>query len=449
MARFDLLISGGEVATPEGLRRLDLAVLDGRVAAWLAPGTTADAADRMDAAGLVVMPGAVDAHVHFRDPGLTWKEDFASGTAAAAAGGVTTALVMPTDDPLTLTPGDLAAKRASAQGRLHVDIGLQALATGPDHVAALVAGGAVSIEVFLGDVPPALLVTDMGRFAAILEAAAAAGAVVGVTPADDGVIGAALAQVRPDGGTSDRLAFFRSRPPLSEAIGTAKAIATAAATKAAIHLRQVSCRDSLALLREARARGLDITGETTPHYLLLDEAAIERLGPVAKVLPPLRPEADMAALWAGLAAGDLAMVATDHAPHTEAEKAKGETDIWAAPGGFPGVQTLLPLMLDAVAAGRLDWARLVRLCCEAPAARFGLGARKGTLRPGMDADVVLVDPRRCQPVRDADQRSRARRTPFAGWELRGWPVATLLRGALAARDGQPVGAPRGQVLAPG
>lgn len=448
MGRFDLIIAGGEVATSEGLRRLDLAVSGGRVAGWLSPGTPADAARRIEAGGCVVMPGVVDAHVHFRDPGLTWKEDFASGSAAAVAGGVTTVMVMPTDDPLTVTPEDFAAKQAAARGRLHADVALQALATGPEHVGALAAAGAASVEVFLGDVPPPLLLADMGRFCAILDRARDAGVVVGVTPADDSVIAAALARLRPDGGPTDRLTFFRTRPPASEAIGMAKALAAAAATRAAIHVRQVSCAQSLAFLRDARLRGLDVTAETTPHYLLLSEETVEQLGPVAKVLPPLRPRPDLDAMWGGLADGAIDMVATDHAPHTEAEKARGDGDIWAAPGGFPGVQTLLPLMLDAIARGQLDWAGLVRACCEAPASRFGFGGRKGTLRPGADADIVLVDPHRRRQLRDEDQLSRARRTPFAGRQVQGWPLATLLRGELVAEEGRPVGPPRGEVLAP-
>ncbi|MDB5370927.1 MAG: Dihydroorotase [Roseomonas sp.] len=442
---FDLLVAGAAVATGQGLRRADLGIRAGEVAAWLEPGARAGARETIDATGLVVLPGLVDAHVHFREPGLEYKEGFFTGTAAAAAGGVTTAMVMPTDNPFTLTAADVAAKRDLAAGKLHVDIGLQAAATGAAQVAALAAAGVVSIEVFLGDIAPALLLNDTGRFAAILRAAREAGIVVGVTPADDGVIAAALAACR-DGG-DDRMAFFRSRPPLSEAAGTALAVAVADATGAAVHLRQISCRASLAFLREARMRGLDISAETTPHNLLLGEDEIREQGPFAKVLPPLRPQEDIDALWMALRDGTLDMVATDHAPHQEAEKRAGLEDIWAAPGGFPGVQTLLPLLLDAIAAGRMGWPDLLRLCCEAPARRFGLYPRKGSLEPGADADLVIVDAGRAGVIRNEDQLSRARITPFAGRRVTGWPVATVLRGQIVARDGKVVGAPRGRVLA--
>jgi dihydroorotase len=351
---------------------------------------------------------------------------------------------MPTDLPPTLTADDLRAKAALAAGRLHVDIGLQGLAVAPDHVVALAAAGAVSVEVFLGDMPPALLLRDSAVLAEVLVAAHAAGIVVGVTPADDAVIAAAEARLRRPG--ADPLDFYRSRPPLSEATGTARALAAAAATGAAVHLRQVSCRDSLVLVQASRARGLDVSAETTPHYLLLDETEIRRQGPFAKILPPLRGAADRTTLWEALRGGGLDMVATDHAPHTVAEK---QGDIWAAPGGFPGVQTMLPLLLDAVAEGRLGWGELVRLASTAPARRFGLWPRKGGLEPGADADLVLVDPGRREEIRDADQLSRAGRTPFAGRVVTGWPVATWLRGTCVMRDGAILGPPRGAVLARG
>jgi dihydroorotase len=200
------------------------------------------------------------------------------------------------------------------------------------------------------------------------------------------------------------------------------------------------------LVQASRARGLDVSAETTPHYLLLDETVIRRQGPFAKILPPLRGTADRAALWEALRGGGLDMVATDHAPHTVAEK---QADIWAAPGGFPGVQTMLPLLLDAVAEGRLGWGELVRLASAVPARRFGLWPRKGGLEPGADADLVLVDPLRRAEIRDADQLSRAGRTPFAGRVVTGWPVATWLRGGCVMQDGAILGPPRGIVLARG
>ncbi len=445
----DTLISGGRIATATGLVEADLGLREGRIAALLRPGEAATARQVVSAAGLLVLPGLVDAHVHFRDPGLTHKEDFGSGTAAAAAGGVTTALVMPTDLPPTRSAADLAAKRAAAAGRLHGDVGLQGLAVEGGPIAALAAAGAVSIEVFLGDMPPALMPRDDAALAAIAQACRSSGIVLGINPADDAVIAAAEARLltlrpRP---ASDPLDFFHSRPPASEARGIQRALALAAG--AALHLRQITCRDSLALLRQARERGLDVTAETMPHYLLLDETEIRRQGPFAKILPPLRQDADRAALWDALRDGTLDMVATDHAPHALAEKLPGLTDIWAAPGGFPGVQTLLPLMLDAVAAGRIGWSDLIRLCCEAPARRFGLWPRKGQLAAGADADFVLVDPSRGDVIRNADQLSRAGRTPFDGWAVTGWPVETWLRGVCVMRGGTQQGSCLGAVLGRG
>lgn len=439
---FDTLIRGGQIGTRDGLRAADLGISGGRVAAWLAPGAAATSAETIDAAGLVVLPGLVDAHVHFRDPGLTHKEDFASGSAAAAMGGVTTALVMPTDLPPTFTAADWHAKAALVAGCSFIDIGLQAAATGAEHIADLAKAGAVSIEVFLGDMPPTLLLRDDATLRDVMRACRVAGIVLGVTPADDAVIGPAEARLRRPGG--DPLDFFASRPPVSEANGTRRALAAAAQTGVALHLRQISCAESLALV--LRAQGIDLTAETTPHYLLLEAEEIRRQGPWAKILPPLRSVTDQEALWSALQPGrGLSMVATDHAPHTQAEKQAGVQDIWAAPGGFPGVQTLLPLLLDAVAQGRIGWGDLVRLASMAPAERFGL-ARKGSLELGADADFVLVDPARRMRISDAQQLSRAGRTPFAGREVTGWPLGTWLRGHRIADETGLLGPPRGAML---
>jgi dihydroorotase len=190
-----------------------------------------------------------------------------------------------------------------------------------------------------------------------------------------------------------------------------------------------------------------LSAEVTPHNLLLEGDAILRDGPAAKVLPPLRSAADRASVRAALGDGTIDIVATDHAPHLPEEKALGEENLWQAPGGFPGVQTWLPLMLHLVADGALDYPRLVSACCEAPARLFGLFPAKGTLRPGADADLVVVDPARPLVIRNADQLSRARATPFAGWTCPATPILTMLRGSVIARDGK-LTSPRGGRFVP-
>lgn len=447
MAIFDTLISGGTLVTPSGLAAADLGIREGRIVAWLAPGSEFDAAEHIDATGYYVLPGLVDAHVHFREPGPVHKEGFRRGSMAAAAGGVTTVMVMPTDDPLTLTAEGFAAKRRLAEGQIHVDVALQAAAVDSVGISALADAGAASFEIFLGDIPPALLMPDAGCLQRVLDAIGEAGAVAGITPADDGVIAAAVtaAQAAPK---SDRLAFFRSRPPLSEAVGIARAAAVARMTGTRVHLRQISCRASLEILAAARAVNSSLSAEVTPHNLLLTEDEITRQGPYAKVLPPLRTSDDVEAMWMGLQAGAIDIVATDHAPHTPAEKRAGMEDIWKAPGGFPGVQTLLPLLMAAVADGRIGWPDLVRHASERPARLFGFHPRKGHLGIGADADLVLVDPNRPMTIANEEQLSGAAITPFAGWNAPAKPVRTLLRGRTVMCDGRIEGPPSGAVVAP-
>jgi dihydroorotase len=442
----DLLVRRGRVVGENGIREQSIAIADGRVAALLSGGEEPAAREVVDAAGKLVLPGLVDSHVHFREPGLTHKEDFDSGSRAAAAGGVTTVMVMPTDNPFTLTPDDFAAKVELARGRCHVDFALQA-GLGPDrrHVGALAGLGAISFELFLSDLPPELLTEDAAELALGLAAVREAGGIAGVTPGNNGLYRRAAEIARREHGTAP-LAFARSRPPEAEALGVATACAAAALTGARVHLRQISCAASLRVLRALRTDL--VTAEVTPHNLVLDEADFVRLGVVAKVAPPLRGPADVAALRAALAAGALDVVATDHAPHHPDEKAAGAGDIWKAPGGFPGVQTFLPLMLRLVEQGVIDHAALVRTCCAGPARLFGLYPRKGALQVGSDADLVLIDPGRPFTIRDEDQQSKARNVPFAGLIVGATPVLACLRGTVIMREGRTVAPPIGRFLRP-
>jgi dihydroorotase len=420
---FDLLVEGGSVVEPGGLRRRTLAVQDGRIAALLEPGA-GEAKAKIDASGCIVLPGLVDAHVHFREPGLTHKEDFESGSRAAALGGVTTVMVMPTDKPMTQSAQQFVDKKALAQGRCRVDFALQAL-VGPDlsHVPSLAREGAVSFEIFLGLIDQKI--EDSARLVAALAAVRDAGGIAAVTPYDEGLAAAAPAL-----------------PPEVEAAGMARAICAQRIAGGRMHLRQVSSALGLAALALA---GPGVTSEVTPHNLLLTSETLTRLGAVAKVVPPLRSEDDTLAMRQALAAGRISIVATDHAPHTPQEKDAG---LAKAPGGFPGVQTMLPLLLKLVSDGTLSYADLVRVACEQPARIFGLYPRKGHVQPGADADLVLVDPSRPMQIRNADQASKAGRTPFDGWTVPATPRITLLRGEPVCLDGKIVGEPRGRFVSP-
>ena len=246
--------------------------------------------------------------------------------------------------------------------------------------------------------------------------------------------------------STDRSGFTRSRPPIAEALGVARVCLAAAETGARAHVRQVSCAESVNVLRALAPAQL--SSEVTPHNLTLDETELIRHGPVAKVAPPLRWSADIQAVRSALRDGTIGIVATDHAPHLPEEKHAGVLDIWKAPGGFPGVQTLLPLMLRLVDEGALDYPGLVRACCEGPSRLFGIYPGKGALEVGSDADIVIVDPSKPFTIRNEDQQSKARLTPFDGWTATATPVLALLRGKIVMRDGRPEGAAIGRFVMP-
>lgn len=438
---FETLISGAIVVNADGLNRSDVGIAGGKVVALVAPGDTAEAGTVIDASGCFLLPGLVDAHAHLRDPGLTHKEDFSSGTHAAALGGVTTVLDMPTDEPWTATHRQLADKMAIAEGRIHVDVGVQAVVSRDlSLIPGLLDLAPVSFELFTADVPDGFLFATLDDVAEALKAFAGTDTLVGISPGDQSIL--AGSTVRERSGTI--AAFLDSRPPLAEANGIARALVAAASAEARVHVRQIN--SELGVETWSRLRGIaDASVETTPQNLFFTASDYETQGGNLKASPPLRSPQDVDALRAALRAGLIDVVATDHAPHAPAEKAAPYAAFADIPGGMPGLQTLLPTMLRLVDQGLIALPDLVRMCSTNPAERFGLGRRKGRIGIGYDGDVLILDPRQCSTIANADQVSRAGYTPFEGWTVKARLANVLLRGREIVREGKLIGTALGTI----
>ncbi|HKF70471.1 MAG TPA: dihydroorotase family protein [Stellaceae bacterium] len=420
---------------------------DGRIAACLHGNDRASADVVIDARSRLLFPGFVDAHVHMRDPGQPQKEDFGSGSAAAAVGGITTVMCMPNTRPPIDSQSGFDHARKAGESRSFVDFALQA-AVHPSNqqaMASLWDEGVVSFETMLADGPAGEAYVDAARLLDMLAQAAALGTRVGVFAGNQPVIDAALDRLRKAGRT-DFPAFAESRPAISESLGLVQLIEARHATGAHVIARQVSTARGFEIVAAAKAQApASVLIEVTPHHLHLDATALAQLGPFAQMLPPLRSKADVAAAQAAAASGVVDFVGSDHAPHALAEK--DTADPWSCPSGTPGLDTLAPAVLDLAAGGIIAYAQVALLLAERPAQAFGLGDRKGRIAVGLDADLALVDPEATFRVTPEVIRSRAGRSPFEGLILRGRPVLTVLRGEVIAEDGKiAVDRPRGRLL---
>jgi allantoinase len=445
---YDLIVRGARVVRADGHSVADVGVADGQVVA-VERDLEGPAADAVDARGMVLLPGAVDAHVHLNDPGRADWEGFATGTAALAAGGTTTAIDMPLNAiPPTLDGASFAAKAAAARGVARVDVALWGgLVPGPlDRLDELAAAGAIGFKAFMSAsgveefeaADDLTLLEGMGR-------AARLGLPVAVHAESDVVTARLAARAVAAGRTSMR-DYLASRPVVAELEAIGRAIAFAQETGCSLHVVHVSTGRGVALVAAARARGVDVTCETCPHYLVLDEEDAVALGAAAKCAPPLRPAVELEELWDRVLAGDVDLVATDHSPSPASLKQTGD-DAFAAWGGIPGAQTLIALMYNGgVVARGLELERLGMLVAGMPALRFGLAPAKGAIAVGADADMVVVDPGQDWTVHRDDLLDRHRLSPFAGMTLRGRVVRTILRGRTIAADGRVVGEPAGRVL---
>jgi len=420
----DLILTGGTVVNQDGVGRRDVGVRDGRIVA-IGDLSAARAGETIDCTGLHVLPGVVDSQVHFREPGLEHKEDLETGSRAAVLGGVTAVFEMPNTRPLTTSAQALADKVARATKRMHCDF---AFWVGGTRDNAHEVGelerlpGAAGIKVFMGSSTGDLLVEDDEGVASILRNTRRRAA---FHSEDEFRLRERMGE-RIDGDAA-------SHPVWRDAIAalqcTERLVRIARSVRARIHVLHISTAEEIAFLEHHK----DVAScEATPHHLTLAADDYARLGTLIQMNPPVRDARHRDGIWAGIANGVVDVLGSDHAPHTLEEKAKPYP---ASPSGMTGVQTLVPVMLDHVAAGRLTIERFVDLTSHGPNRLFGM-ARKGRIACGYDADFTIVDLNRRAVIRNQDQGSRAGWTPYDGRDVTGWPVGTIIRGRRVMWDGE-------------
>lgn len=449
MSTYDTILRGGTVVTPAGTRAADVAIADGRVAA-IGAELEGTSAETIDAQGRHVFPGVVDAHLHFNEPGRAKWEGFATGTRALAAGGTTTFGDMPLNaHPPTIDGPSFDLKLAAAQASALVDFAFWGgiVPGNGDALDELAARGVMGFKAFMANsgIEDFPMADDLTLYEG-MRSAARLGLPVAVHAENDQIVGGLARRAAAEGrtGVCDYLA---SRPAIAEIEAITRAILLARETGCALHVVHVSTGAGVALVAEARSRGVDVTCETCAHYLALTEEDVERIGAVAKCAPPIRSAAERDALWRGVFDGTIPMVTSDHSPAPASMKA--DTNFFKVWGGISGCQHLLAVLLEeGVHTRGLPLARVASVAAGFPARRFGFAPAKGRIAVGADADLALVDLDAAVTVAAEDLRYRHQHSPYVGRTLRGRVARTLVRGRTVYRDGEIVSGAIGRLVRP-
>ncbi|WP_353642061.1 dihydroorotase [Mesorhizobium sp. WSM2239] len=431
---FDLILKGGTVVNQDGIGLRDIGVTGGRIAA-IGDLSPASAGETIDCRGLHILPGVVDSQVHFREPGLEHKEDLESGSRAAVLGGVTAVFEMPNTNPLTTSAEALADKVKRATNRMHCDFAFWVGGTREN--AAQIAElerlpGAAGIKVFMGSSTGDLLVEDDEGVASILRNTRRRAA---FHSEDEFRLRERLGERKEDDPSShpvwrDEIAALRC---------TERLVRIARQVRARIHVLHISTAEEIAFLEAHK----DVAScEATPHHLTLSADDYARLGTLLQMNPPVRDKRHRDGVWHGISQGVVDVLGSDHAPHTLEEKAKPYP---ASPSGMTGVQTLVPIMLDHVNAGRLTLERFVDLTSHGPHRLFGM-ARKGRIAAGYDADFTVVDLKRRETITNEQAGSKAGWTPYHGKQVTGWPVGTIVRGRRVMWEAEIIEAGKGRAV---
>jgi dihydroorotase (multifunctional complex type) len=444
MTTLDLLVSNGLVSTPDGEHQLDVGVAGGRIVALYERGAAPPAERTIDASGLRVLPGFIDAHFHCSGVPDGLREDMPSATAAAAAGGTTTVLHMPVFEPFTIR-----ARAEAAQSQSHVDMAFWGLGGATrEEVYQAADEGAIGYKIFMlrpTDDTPGRAKLQVGsgvEFVNALELVASTGRRAAVHCEDQWIIDA-IQPVLEAAGRKDPLAHQASRPPVVEISAVAKALALAEYFKARIHITHISTNGVVPLLAEAKRRGVNVSAETCTHYLWFTSEIMKTAGPFSRITPPIRAAEESDALWPAVRDGTIDMVSSDHAPWPLAGKLLGWDDIFLAPNGAPGVELRATGVLTGAASGMISFQRAVEALSASCARAFDLYPRKGAIVPGADADLVLFDLERRWEVKADEMITGARDVArmFDGMRMTGRITETILRGRTIYRDGKVVGSP--------
>ncbi|MEM1564330.1 MAG: dihydroorotase family protein [Candidatus Bathyarchaeia archaeon] len=387
--------------------------------------------------GLLVLPGLIDVHVHLRDEGKAYKEDFYSGTAAAAAGGFTTVLDMPNNSPVTMSAETLRNRMEKAEGKILVNVGFYSEFPKSLHeIDGIIDAGALAFKLFLSEQVGGLKIEDDNALEEAFKKVALR-TPIAVHAEDRGIIKSVEERLKREG-KNDVDAFLEAHSEKAEVEAIKRVLRIAKAAGARVHFCHISTRQGLSLVVKAKGTGLPVTCEVTPHHLFLSTSDLRRLGTLTLTMPPLRGESHIKAMWKGLKNGWIDVVGSDHAPHTLAEK--NAESVWDVKVGIPGLETTLPLLLTEVNAGRLSITDVVKLMSENPAKIFGL---KGfaSLKEGFRADLVVVDLKREFRIDASRFHSKAKFSPFDGRVAKGMVVKTFVGGKLVMDEGEMVAKP--------
>lgn len=443
--KVDLVLKNGRIFTNGEVYEGGVAVNNGIIVALSHNELLPEGDQVIDLKGKLVLPGGIDPHVHFRDPGRSDRETFKTGTMAAAAGGVTTVLEHPISKPPQYSPEILKNRINVAKPQSLVDFAFYGAAGAqfPEEIGKVAKEGIVAFKTFLHEAPEGrdeefigLTMANDGEMFDGFREVAKTGLICAVHAENNDIIARMIKKLRADGRV-DYMAHAESRPPISEIETVSKLIHFVRETGVKMDFCHISTPEAMELIKNAKLEGLEVYLETCPHYLFLTEEKIRELGPYAKCNPPLRPKNTVDGLWKYITDGTVDFIGSDHGPFLVSEKETGKKDIFVAPAGFPGIDLRLPLMLNAVSENKLTLKRAVELIAENPAKVFGIYPRKGVIQVGSDADFVIIDMESTLTVSKENNYSKAKDISlvYEGWILKGLPTHTIVRGKVIMENG--------------